>query len=241
MQKVILYSLKQVLHLQTGGIRESTTLSRCDFTLFNSIYNEIIFNIKNNDNINITSFPTLILYIIKDDVILSKHTLIKEKHYYVLRDNSISLPLGFYNYAVTTNTNSPIYTDQNFNMRGFFQVKPGLQQSNWNSVSYNLEYSIDNQEPVLASVISKYISTPSGDSVISTIAPIAGTLQISFTLEQNAPTSSEGWVVMYELFCPKDSRVSIPIVGKFSMVKFKFIPLNETELKNTDILTVDVF
>lgn len=108
MQKVILYSLKTAVHLQTGDIRESTTLSRCDFSLFENVNNKVIFNIKNNDNINITSFGYLTIRIMQNEMVLYTQQLTKESHYYVL-NSTASSPCGKYQYVIVTDDNYPLY------------------------------------------------------------------------------------------------------------------------------------
>ena len=241
MQKVILYSLKQVLHLQTSGIRESTTLSRCDFSIFTGSYNEIIFNIKNNDNINITSFPTLYLYVIKDNEVLVKYSMIKRGHSYILVNPQMALPIGIYNYAVTTDTGAPVYTDQNFTMRGYFQIKHGVDASGWSSFDTNLEYAISDELPIL---LGRQIKAPfsiTGGMTITTIAPVDGSLIIYGSLSQNTPSNNNGWAKIYEMYCMKNLVACCEITAKLELISFKFIPTIASSISGENTMIVKTF
>lgn len=241
MQKVILYSLKQVLHLQTSGIRESTTLSRCDFSIFNGSYNEIIFNIKNNDNINITTFPTLYLYVIKDNEVLVKYSMVKRNHYYVLVNPQMSLPVGIYNYAVTTDTGAPVYTDQNFTMRGYFQIKHGVDVAGWSSFDTKLEYAIEDELPIMLGRQQKAPFSITGAMTISATAPVDGSLVVYGSLSQNPPTNNNGWAKIYEMYCKKGVVSCGEITTKLELISFKFIPTIASSISGENQMIVKMF
>jgi hypothetical protein len=227
MQKVILYSLKSALHLSLGEIRESTTLSRCDFSLFKGIYNKVIFNIKSNDNIDITTFPNLFIYFIRNEEILFKGILSKEKHYYIFNDAfQEHMEYGFYEYVVTTDANTPIYADQNFNVRGYFQVKKGIPSE----VKPTTGLVIPKQT-ILGKVIYKSTAiaipyNPLGNYIIqSDVLKVDCIVRVYGTLESSPTVDSKLWDIVSNSTIGVDSKLDIKVDAKLQYLYFEIEPL----------------
>lgn len=231
MQKVILYSIKSALHLMTGEIRESTTLSRCDFSLFKGIYNKIIFNIKSNDNIDITTFPNLYLYFIKNEEVIYKGTLNKERHYYVFDDvMQKDMDLGTYEYVVTTDTNTTLYADQNFSVRGFFQVKKGIPEV----IKPITKFVIEKQK-----ILTKYIykSIPIAipynavgeHIVLSSVLPLDCSVKIYGTLESSPTVDMKLWDIMYESDITASNKIDTLVQHKLQYMFLEIEPLNQID------------
>jgi hypothetical protein len=213
----------------TGEIRESTTLSRCDFSLFKGIYNKIIFNIKSNDNIDITTFPSLYLYFIKNEEVIYKGTLSKERHYYVFDDvMQKDMELGTYEYVVTTDTNTPLYADQNFSVRGFFQVKKGIPEE----ISPITKFSIDKQ-----TILGKYLykSIPIAipynaigeHIVISDVLPLDCSVKIYGTLESSPTVDMKLWDIVYEADITVSNKIDTLVPHKLQYMFLEIEPMNQ--------------
>jgi hypothetical protein len=214
----------------TGEIRESTTLSRCDFSLFKGIYNKIIFNIKSNDNIDITTFPNLYLYFIKNEEVIYKGTLVKERHYYVFDDvMQKDMDFGTYEYVVTTDTNGVLYADQNFSVRGFFQVKKGIPEV----IKPVTKFEIDKQK-----ILGKYIykSIPieipyneiGENIVISSILPLDCSVKIYGTLESSPTMDMKLWDIVYEDDILVSKKIDTIVRHKLQYMFLEIEPLNQT-------------
>lgn len=213
----------------TGEIRESTTLSRCDFSLFKGIYNKIIFNIKSDDNIDITTFPSLYLYFIKNEEVIYKGTLAKERHYYVFDDVvQKDMDLGTYEYVVTTDTNTTLYADQNFSVRGFFQVKKGIPDE----IKPITKLKIEKQK-ILGKYLYKSIpiaipyNAVGEHIVISSVFPLDCAVKIYGTLESSPTMDMKLWDIVYESDIAMSNKIDTLVPHKLQYMFLEIEPLNQ--------------
>lgn len=228
----------------TGEIRESTTLSRCDFSLFKGIYNKVIFNIKSNDNIDITTFPHLYINFIKNEEVIYKGKLIKERHYYVFDDvMQADMDLGTYEYVVTTDTIGVLYADQNFAVRGYFQVKKGLPDEVKPVVAFDIEKQtmVDKKILYVSNGIALPYSSIGQHIIMSGVLPMACVVRVYGTLVSSPTADLKLWSEVYSGTIIAGDKLDINVAHKLEYVFLEIEPVLQSSDVMPDLISIKIF